>query len=107
MGLTTLGAVPLIPGVEKSNELTVLTSGNSAAAEAYRILRTNLQFASVEHPLRTLMISSPAPSEGKSLTVANLGAAFAQAGQAGDPGGCRPAPAPAAPDLRAAEQRGR
>lgn len=80
-GLTTLGAVPQISGVTPGNELAVLVSGHSAATEAYRILRTNLQFAAVDRPLRTLMISSPAPSEGKSLTVGNLGAAFAQAGK--------------------------
>ena len=45
------------------------------------MLRTNLQFASVDRPLRTLLITSPAPSEGKSLTAANLGVALAQAGR--------------------------
>lgn len=80
-GLTTLGAVPQIGNLAPGNELTSLGSGQSVAAEAYRILRTNLQFAGVDRALRTLMISSPAPSEGKSLTVSNLGAAFAQTGQ--------------------------
>lgn len=80
-GLTTLGAVPEIVGVAAGNELVVLAGGQSAATEAFRILRTNLQFAAVDRPVRTLMISSPAPREGKTLTASNLGAAFAHAGQ--------------------------
>ncbi len=79
-GLATLGAVPIINGA-REGELTMLGGGNSAASEAYRILRTNLHFASVGHPLRTLMISSPSPSEGKSMTSSNLAVAFAQAGK--------------------------
>ncbi len=79
--LTTLGAVPEVTEVKGGNELVVLAGGQSAATEAYRILRTNLQFAAVDRPVRTLMISSPAPREGKTLTASNLGVAFAQAGQ--------------------------
>ena len=45
------------------------------------MLRTNLQFASVKHPVRTLLVASAAPSEGKSITAANLAAALAQAGK--------------------------
>jgi non-specific protein-tyrosine kinase len=79
LGLTTLGAVPVIenPG----DEMVMLSGSQSAATEAYRVLRTNLQFVAVDRPLRTLLVGSPAPTEGKSLTVANLGAALAQAGK--------------------------
>ena len=80
LGLTTLGAVPRMELAQVSELITALT-GQSAAAEAYRILRTNLQFAAVERPLRTLLVTSPAPTEGKSLTVANLSIALAQAGK--------------------------
>lgn len=78
-GLTTLGAVPRLESLGAGNELAALTEGQSAGREAYRVLRTNLQFAAVERPLRTLMVTSPGPSEGKSLTVANLAVALAQA----------------------------
>ncbi|MBM4457728.1 MAG: polysaccharide biosynthesis tyrosine autokinase [Chloroflexi bacterium] len=81
LSLTTLGAVPVMDGATAGDELPVLSGGHSAAVEAYRILRTNLQFAAVDRPLHTLLITSPAPTEGKSLTVANLGAAMAQAGK--------------------------
>ncbi len=84
-GLTTLGAVPLIElaagaaGAGGKQELIMLSGSQTVASEAFRVLRTNLQFASVDRPLRTLMLTSPAPSEGKSLTVANLAIALAQA----------------------------
>ena len=60
--------------------LITLTDPRSAGAEAYRTLRTNLMFSSVEHPLHTLMVSSPAESEGKSTVLANLAVTFAQGG---------------------------
>ena len=44
-------------------------------------LRTSVQFAQQERPLRTLLVTSPDASEGKTATVANLGAVFAQAGK--------------------------
>jgi polysaccharide biosynthesis transport protein len=53
----------------------------SSIAESYRQMRTNLQFAKAGNPVKTLMVTSPAPAEGKSTTVANLGVAFAQTGK--------------------------
>ena len=79
--LTTLGAVPVMKGVDASAALPRQLEGQSAAAEAYRVLRTNLQFVGVGKPLRTLMITSPEPSEGKSVTAGNLAAALAHAGK--------------------------
>ncbi|HHV55093.1 MAG TPA: CpsD/CapB family tyrosine-protein kinase [Firmicutes bacterium] len=52
----------------------------SPVAEAYRTLRTNIQFAAVGHALRTLLITSAGPDEGKTTALANLGVAMAQAG---------------------------
>lgn len=52
----------------------------AAASEAYRVLRTNLQFAGVDQPLRSVLITSATPGEGKSTTAANLAVAFAQSG---------------------------
>jgi len=52
--------------------LIVLTSPNSAAAEAYRTLRTNIEFSSVDEPIHSLLVSSAAPIESKSAVVANL-----------------------------------
>lgn len=50
-------------------------------AEAFRTLRTNLMFSSLEHPLTTLLVTSPAPEEGKSTTLANLAVSLAQGGR--------------------------
>lgn len=52
----------------------------SVAAEAYRILRTNLQFASPDERLQALLITSPGPDDGKTTITANLAASLAQAG---------------------------
>ncbi len=50
----------------------------SPASEAYRTLRMNLQYATLDTALRTLLITSPGPDEGKSTTLANLGVTIAQ-----------------------------
>ena len=61
--------------------LIALRDPRAPAAEAYRTLRTNLQFSSLDKPLRTLMATSTAPDEGKSTTLANLAVTFAQSEQ--------------------------
>ncbi len=63
-----------------TTDLITLAEPRSAAAEAYRTLRTNLMFSSVENPISTLVVTSPAESEGKSLVLANLAVTFAQSG---------------------------
>lgn len=62
-------------------DLITLTDARSAQAEAYRSLRTNLEFSSLDHALRTLLITSTTPDEGKSTTLANLGVIYAQTGR--------------------------
>jgi capsular exopolysaccharide synthesis family protein len=61
--------------------LITLTDPQSTAAEAFRTLRTNLMFSSLEHPLTTLLATSPAPDDEKSLTLANLAVSMAQGGR--------------------------
>jgi non-specific protein-tyrosine kinase len=61
--------------------LITLRDPGSAAAEAYRTLRTNIQFSSLDRSLKTLLITSTAPDEGKSVTLANLAVTMAQAEQ--------------------------
>ncbi|MCO6452948.1 MAG: CpsD/CapB family tyrosine-protein kinase [Caldilineales bacterium] len=62
-------------------ELITLADARSPQAEAYRSLRTNLEFSSLDNPLRSLLVTSAAPDEGKSTTLANLGVINAQAGK--------------------------
>jgi len=64
-----------------SSQLITLTDPRSPMAEAFRTLRTNLMFSSLEHPLTTLLVTSPAPEEGKSTTLANLAVSLAQGGR--------------------------
>ncbi len=61
--------------------IVTLADPSSAASEAYRTLRMNLQFASLDRPLRTLLITSPGPAEGKTTTLANLAVTMAQVDQ--------------------------
>jgi non-specific protein-tyrosine kinase len=61
--------------------LITLTNPRSPASEAYRTLRTNLIFSSINEPLRALVITSAAPEEGKSITLANLAVTLAQSGK--------------------------
>lgn len=60
--------------------LVTLQDPRSPAAEAFRVLRTNILFAALDKPIQTLVITSPAPEEGKSLTLANLAVTMAQGG---------------------------
>jgi succinoglycan biosynthesis transport protein ExoP len=60
--------------------LVVLHDPFSVQAEAYRRLRTNLRVLSVDRDLRSVVVSSAVASEGKTVTVANLGISLAQAG---------------------------
>lgn len=53
----------------------------SPIAEQYRTIRTNLQFASVDEELKTMLVSSPGPGAGKSITTANLAVVYAQQGK--------------------------
>jgi len=81
--LPTLSLVPDYGGIrlgDRSSNLTTIDSPMSAAAEAYRGLRTSIQYASLDKPLKTIQVTSASAGEGKSTTVANLAVAFAQAG---------------------------
>ena len=53
----------------------------SPVSEAYRTIRTNIQFAGVDKPMKSIVFTSTAQDEGKSTVVANLGIVMAQAGQ--------------------------
>lgn len=54
----------------------------SPAAEAFRTLRTNIQFKALDNPIRTILVTSSAPEEGKSTVAANLAVSLAQTGAA-------------------------
>ena len=74
---TLLGSVAHDPGAAK-NPLITLKGG--PRAEAYRSIRTNLQYVDVDNPPRCVVITSSLPLEGKSTTASNLAIAMAQGG---------------------------
>jgi non-specific protein-tyrosine kinase len=78
LNLGTLGAIGRFKKTDK--ELILIDQPLSPIAEAFRALRTSIRFSGVDEPLRTLLVTSPGPTEGKSLTVANLAVAMAQSG---------------------------
>jgi polysaccharide biosynthesis transport protein len=82
--LNTLGTIGIMKGDRSRSEiyrLVALVQPRSGAAEAYRSLRANIEFAAVDAPIRTLLVTSARQGEGKTVTAANLAVAFAQAGR--------------------------
>jgi capsular exopolysaccharide synthesis family protein len=63
-----------------TNKRPIITHQNpkSPISEAYRALRTNIQFSSIDEELRVIMVTSAGPGEGKSTTLINLAVAYAQ-----------------------------
>lgn len=80
-----LPTIGLIGKIEKDGLVNgtayVVEEPRSPIAEAFRSLRTNLEFASVDKPLRTVLITSSGPSEGKSTVAINLAMVIAQGGK--------------------------
>jgi succinoglycan biosynthesis transport protein ExoP len=67
-------------GQKGRSGLMAVREPRSPVVEAFRSLRTNIQFASVDQPIRTMLLTSAGPSEGKSTIAANLAVVMAQAG---------------------------
>jgi tyrosine-protein kinase Etk/Wzc len=66
--------------VDRALGLVTVSDSMSSGAEAYRTLRTNLIFSQAVQKLRTLVVTSAAPGEGKTTTAGNLAVSFAQQG---------------------------
>ncbi len=93
-GIPVLGLIPSIQAEGRRkhrkngrDEISKITSTlvtkytpRSPISEAYRAIRTNIQFSKIDAPLKSLVVTSAAPSEGKSTTVANLAFTTALAG---------------------------
>ncbi len=79
-GMPTLAVIAKLRGREPANKLVTLQKPDSADADAYRMIRAQIEFASTERPLRTIVVTSARPREGKSVTAANLAVALAQTG---------------------------
>ena len=77
-----MGTIPL-EKYEKgtTRRLTITEAPGSPAAESYRVLRNSLDFLNFEQNMKTLLVTSAAPAEGKSTVAGNLAASLAQAGK--------------------------
>lgn len=64
-----------------ARKLIAYTEPRSYVAEQFRTLRTNINFSSPDDKIQTIVITSAAPSEGKSTTAANLAIVYAQEGK--------------------------
>jgi capsular exopolysaccharide synthesis family protein len=82
VGLPIMGVVPHIiqARTQAARGLMVHTEPMSDVAEAYRTVRTAIYFGQSGEPIKTLLITSPAPGDGKTTLAANLASAIAQAG---------------------------
>ncbi len=80
-GLSSLGAIAQIKANEPGDSIVAYTRPRDPLSEAYRVLRTNLGFSSIDGELRSIVVTSGSPGEGKSTTVANLAVVMAQAGK--------------------------
>ena len=82
LGLPILGRLPEPPRKLRSrDDLVMVAQPHGPQAEAFRALRTNVDFANLDRKARTIMVTSAIQAEGKSTTVANLAVALARAGR--------------------------
>lgn len=82
LGAPVLGNIPIEKRAQQDgHHLMIVERPGGPGAEAYRVLRNNLEFINFERDIKTVLITSAAPSEGKSTVAANLAAALSQAGK--------------------------
>jgi capsular exopolysaccharide synthesis family protein len=82
-GVPVLAMIPRVKSWKKSSRSMLITEVDpfSPVTEAYRSLRTSLQFAGKDTQLKTILVTSASGAEGKTSTVANLGVVLAKAGE--------------------------
>jgi succinoglycan biosynthesis transport protein ExoP len=81
-GVGVIGLIPLVSDwkAKEQGRVVSITEPTSPAAEAYRILRTSIQFLGIERQVRVIQVTSASAQEGKTTTLANLAVAFASSG---------------------------
>ncbi|MEW6401069.1 MAG: polysaccharide biosynthesis tyrosine autokinase, partial [Chloroflexota bacterium] len=81
LGTQVIGYVVEIADEQDDGGIYVARAPRSPVAEAFRSLRTNLEYSASEQPIRSILVTSSAPSEGKSTVAANLAAILSHAGK--------------------------
>jgi non-specific protein-tyrosine kinase len=83
-GLSVLGLIPRMATERDRNpmySLAALLYPRSPVSEAFRALRTNIDFTAISAPARTIVVTSPQPLDGKTTVACNLALVYAQAGR--------------------------
>ena len=82
--VTALTGLPVLATISHhdplANEPITQSNPRSPISESFRSLRTNVKYASVDHPIRKLLITSPTPEDGKTTVSSNLAVVLAQGG---------------------------
>jgi capsular exopolysaccharide synthesis family protein len=81
MGLSVIGYIAQMDVKKKEYAVYVSKQPRSLVAEAFRALRTNLEFSGVSRELKTILVTSSTPGEGKTTIAVNLAAILAQGGK--------------------------
>ncbi|MFZ5919772.1 MAG: polysaccharide biosynthesis tyrosine autokinase [Chloroflexota bacterium] len=82
LGVPVIGYIAQLKYKDKSAEqIYVAHQPRSPVSEAFRSLRTNLEYAGVDQPIKTIIVTSPSPAEGKTTIAANLAVIIAQSGK--------------------------
>jgi Mrp family chromosome partitioning ATPase/capsular polysaccharide biosynthesis protein len=82
LGVPLLGRIPTPPKeLRSANKIVMLAEPTGIQAEAFRMLRTNLEFAAVDRDVRTVLITSAVEQEGKTTTASNLAVTLARSGR--------------------------
>jgi len=81
--LPVLGMIPTVAMWKNRAQTRIVSQSDptSSVAEAYRSLRTSIRFIGLDRSMRTIQVTSPNASDGKTTTVANLAVALARAGE--------------------------
>lgn len=79
LGIPVLATIWQVSAAERDNIIN--PKGQNANVESYRILRTNIGFSGIDQPLRSLMVTSALPQDGKSVIASNLAIFMAKAGK--------------------------
>lgn len=80
-GISPLGFIPDMGRREGAQQLVTLHQPRSPVSEAYRALRSTLRYATMDRPIRTLLVTSATEGEGKTVTAANLAVSLADTGK--------------------------
>ncbi|MBD3107622.1 polysaccharide biosynthesis tyrosine autokinase [Bacillus sp. AGMB 02131] len=81
LNLPVIGVISKLSKRTPEPQKLIINNEQTTFTEQYRTMRTNIEYAEIKHELKSIMVTSVNPGEGKSITAANLATAFAQEGR--------------------------